>query len=190
MVKQREPKTQGESTKPSTNALILYDCCRPDNILHTNVELLIVYHKEHRSAEIIARKFDSTTDEDKRIYVNYPELYERIEHQLYSLYLDHFQTQQKEFKAQHPREPLPYNLSHATAFTDCRFNIKKENIVDYILQRLNVVLIDTDNHITVELHENVFVPKSSTPNPLSSLVQEKPEALHRFEIKHHRQHSM
>ncbi len=185
-----------EKVKPtrrgrSTNSLILYDCNKPDTKFHTNVELLIIYHKHLQIVEVIARKFDSQGDLDKRIYIDYLKLYERIEHKLYAIYLLQVDQKQMEFDLGNniasPRSPLKDTIP----FNEYNFRINKEMVVTYVLERLNITLAaNSDDFILLEMYENVFTATSVHKFESSTLLCEKPDDLTQFDITHHRQNSM
>lgn len=201
------------ATRPghAQNSLILYDCCKQDSVAHTNVELLVIYHKNCQVAEVIARKFDYEGDEDFRIYLNYVDLYKRIENCQYQEYLTSFNRIEK--ISNHGDDNQQHKL---ILFQDYQFHINKTVIVDYILERLNVIISNdkqsnNDNkptastsamtateavsekeekhHIHLEIFEDIFT-FNGTNNKPSTLICDKPETLHRYDIKHHRQHSV
>ncbi len=204
-------------TRPSQgqSSLILYDCCKQDYIAHTNVELLVIYHKYCQVAEVIARKFDYEGDEDFRIYLSYVDLYRRIENCEYQDYLKSFEGD--EFGSSTHDDTNKPNL---ILFQDYQFHINKTIIVDYILERLNVIISNDKqpnsdisikqtavtsampssaeagggekHHIHLDIFEDVFDGSASghNSNKPSTLICDRPETLHRYDIKHHRQHSV
>jgi hypothetical protein len=166
-------KTPRKSKK--SNALILYDCCKQDGSIHTNIELLIVYHKDFLVAEIIARKFDYEGDEDIRLYLNYLELYKRIETVIYTTY----------------ENEINGSVTVKIPFKDYNFSITKDDIVNYVLERLNINILNKHNFSCdskSEDNKNVSVEWSEQSSAF--LVCDKPLGLHHYDIKHHRQNSM
>lgn len=177
------------------NALIIYDCCKPHDKTNTQIELLIIFHKDCLIAEVVARQFDHINDEDFRIYLNYLEMYKRIEHIIYSQYENDITLKINSFRLANPQLPLPVELSVNIPFTDYHFDVAKDNIVNFVLERLKVNVKHHKNEEVINNKPNIRLdffhnPLGTANNTPSDLVCEKPDNLRRYDIKHHRQNSV
>ncbi len=178
-----------------SNALIIYDCCKPHDKTNTQIELLIIFHKDCLIAEVIARQFDQVNDEDFRIYLDYLEMYKRIEVLIYAQYETDIAKKADIFLLANPQSALPFELSSVIPFNEYHFDVAKDNIVNFVLERLKVnVKHHNKNEVTsnkpnirLEFFHN---PLGTPNNTMSVLICDQPEGLVKYDIKHHRQNSV
>ncbi len=179
------------------NALIIYDCCKPHDKTNTQIELLIIFHKDCLIAEVVARQFDQVIDEDFRIYLNYLEMYKRIELLIYTKYVTDLAQKAIDFGLANPQLPLPTELSTITPLIDYHCDVAKDNIVNFVLERLKVNVKhhhkneEKNNNNKPNIRLDFFHDPLGTPNNTASdLVCDQPEGFKRYDIKHHRQNSV